>query len=217
VSDIFREVDEEVRRAHLQKLWERYGIYIVAACVLLLVAVGAWRANEWFETKKAAEAGVAFEAAVALADQGKHREAEEAFSKLAAEGTATYRMLAKFREAAAQTRRDPGLSIATYDRLGADRDLPPALQDLAALRAGTILVDTAPFDEIKRRLEPLTAPGRTFRHSARVMLALAAWRAQDYTAMRHWSDMVLADIETPTGARGQIQMLMALSDSDKKS
>jgi len=217
VSDIFREVDEEVRRAQLQKLWERYGIYVVAACVLLLVAVGAWRAYEWFETKKAAEAGAAFEAAVSLVDQGKHQEAEEAFAKLAADSTASYRMLAKFREAAAQTRRDPKPAIVIYDQLAADRGLTPVLQDLAALRAGTILVDTAPFDEIKRRLEPLTAPDRAFRHSARVMLALAAWRAQDLTAVRYWSEMILADAETPTGARGQIQMLLALSDSDKKS
>ena len=217
MSDIFREVDEEVRRAQLQKLWERYGVYIIAACFLLIAAVGGWRAYEWFETRKAAETGAAFEAAVALVNQDKHQEAEAAFAKLAADGTASYRMLAKFREAAAQARRDPKSAVAIYDQLAADRGLTPVLQDLAALRAGTILVDTAPFDEIKQRLEPLTAPDRAFRHSARVMLALAAWRAQDLTAMRHWSDMILADAETPTGARGQIQMLLALSDSDKKS
>jgi hypothetical protein len=49
------------------------------------------------------------------------------------------------------------------------------------------------------------------------MLALAAWRANDVTAMRRWSDMVLADADTPPGTRGQIQMLLALSDADKKS
>jgi hypothetical protein len=29
--------------------------------------------------------------------------------------------------------------------------------------------------------------------------------------------MILADAETPAGTRGQIQMLLALSDADKKS
>jgi hypothetical protein len=28
--------------------------------------------------------------------------------------------------------------------------------------------------------------------------------------------MVLADADTPTGVRGQVQMLLALSDADKK-
>ena len=114
-------------------------------------------------------------------------------------------------------RRDPKAAVAIYDQLAADGSVGRVLQDLAALRAGTILVDTAPYSEIAQRLEPLTAPDRTFRHSARELLALAAWRAKDTTAMRKWSDMILADAETPPGTRGQVQMLLALADADKKS
>ena len=217
VSDIFQEVDEEVRREQLKKLWERYGTLLIAACVLLVVAVGGWRTYEWWEAKKAAEAGTAFQAAIALSSEGKTKEAEDAFAKLAASGTSSYRMLARFREAAEVARRDPSAAVAIYDQLAADSSLGRDLQDLAALRAGTILVDTAPYSEIVQRLEPLTAPDRTFRHSARSMLALAAWRAKDTAAMRKWSDMILADGETPSGTRGQIQMLLALADADKKS
>ena len=216
MSDIFHEVDEEVRREQLKKLWDRYGSLVIAACVLLVVAVGGWRAYEWWEAKKAAEAGTAFQAAITLAGENKNKEAEEAFAKLAGTGTASYRMLAKFREAAEIARHDPKAAVAIYDQLAADGSLGRVLQDLAALRAATILVDTAPYSEIVQRLEPLTAPDRTFRHSARVMLALAAWRAKDATAMRKWSDMILADTETPSGTRGQIQMLLALSDSGQK-
>ena len=217
MSDIFQEVDEEVRREQLKKLWERYGVFLIAACVLLVVAVGGWRTYEFWESKKAAEVGTAFQAAVALSTEGKTKEAEEAFAKIAATGTSSYRVLAKFREAAEVARHDPKAAVAIYDQLAADSSLGRVLQDLAALRAGTILVDTAPYSEIVQRLEPLTAPDRTFRHSARSMLALAAWRAKDATAMRKWSDMILADGETPSGTRGQIQMLLALSDADKKS
>jgi hypothetical protein len=217
VSDIFQEVDEEVRREQLKKLWDRYGILLIAACVLLVVAVGGWRTYEWWEAKKAAEAGTAFQAAITLSSEGKTKEAEDAFARLAASGTSSYRMLARFREAAEVARRDPSAAVAIYDRLAADSSFGRDLQDLAALRAGTILVDTAPYSEIVQRLEPLTAPDRTFRHSARSMLALAAWRAKDAAAMRKWSDMILADGETPSGTRGQIQMLLALADADKKS
>jgi hypothetical protein len=217
VSDIFQEVDEDVRREQLKKLWERYGIFVIAACVLLVVAVGGWRAYEWNEGKKAAQAGAAFQAAVNLAAEGKNKEAEEAFAKLTTTGTPSYRVLAKLREAAEVARRDPKAAVAIYDQLTADSSLGRELQDLAALRAGTILVDTAPYSELMQRLEPLTAADRTFRHSARNLLALAAWRAQDTTAMRKWTDMILADAETPNSTRGQIQMLLALSDSEKKS
>jgi hypothetical protein len=216
VSDIFHEVDEEVRREQLKKLWERYGAYAIAAAVLLVVGVGGWRAYDWWETKKAAEAGVAFEAAAALADEGKHQEAEAAFAKLVAESPASYRMLARFREAGELAERDPKAAVALYDQLAADTSVGPVMQDLAALRAGAIVADTAPYDEVRQRLEPLTAPDRAFRHSARTLLALSAWRANNTAAMRRWSDMVLADAETPAGARGQIEMLLAITPAEKK-
>jgi hypothetical protein len=216
LSDIFQEVDEEVRREQLKKLWERYGGLLIAACVLVVVATAGWRTYEWWQGKKAAEAGSAFQAAVALSTEGKAKEAEDAFAKIATDGTSSYRMLAKFREAAEMTGRDPKGAVALYDQLAGDSSLG-VLQDLAVLRAATILVDTAPYSEIVQRLEPLSAADRAFRHSARATLALAAWRAKDNTAMRKWTDMILADAETPSGTRGQIQILLALSESDKKS
>lgn len=216
MSDIFHEVDEEVRREQLKKLWQRYGTYFIAACVLVVAAVGGWRAYEWWEARRAAEAGTAFQAAVALAEQGKHAEAEAAFAKLAAEAPASYRMLAKFREAGETAQRDPKAAVAIYDALAGDNSVPATMRELAALRAGMILVDTASFDEMKQRLEPLTGADKAFRHSARALLALAAWRANDVAATRRWSDMVLADAETPPGTRSQVEVLMALVAADRK-
>lgn len=217
MSDIFHEVDEEVRRERLHRLWARYGIHVIAACVLAVAGVAGWRTYEWWEAKRAAEAGTAFLAAATLAQQGKHEEAESAFGKLAAEAPTTYRMLARFREAAEVARRDPKAAVAIYDSLAADSSLPALQRELAQLRAGTILVDTASLDELTQRLEPMTAHDKAFRHSARALLALAAWRVKDTAAMRRWSDMILADGETPDTTRGQIEVLMALAGADTKS
>ena len=43
MTELFDEVDEEVRREQLHKLWAQYGNYLIAACVLLVVAVGGWQ------------------------------------------------------------------------------------------------------------------------------------------------------------------------------
>ena len=55
MSELFDEVDEEVRREQLKKLWDRYSIYIIAAALLIIAAVGGWRAYQYLEAKKAAE------------------------------------------------------------------------------------------------------------------------------------------------------------------
>ncbi len=210
MADIFQEVDEEVRRERLNKLWHRYGYYIIAACLLVVVAVGAWRGYEWWETKKAAEAGAAFEQAVILAEGGKHQEAEAAFAKLATDSTAGYRLLARLREAAELGRTDRKAAIKAYDEIAADRSVGQVIQDLATLRAGFLLVDGSSYGDMRARLEPLAAPDRAFRHSARELLALSAWKGGDMGAARRWTDMIITDPQTPSAARSRAEVLSEL-------
>ena len=217
MSDIFQEVDEEVRREQLKKLWDRYGIFVVAAAVLVVAGIAAWRGYSWWEAKKAAEAGAAFEVASTLADAGKHADAEAAFAKIAADGTSGYRHLARMREAAELAQTDAKAALAAYDRIAADSAVGPILQDLAALRAGAMLIDAGSFDVARRKLEPLTGDDRTFRHTAREFLVLAAWRAGDATAAKRWFDMVMTDAQTPAATRSRVEMLMALGATASKS
>jgi hypothetical protein len=216
VSDIFNEVDEEVRREQLKKLWDRYGLYFVALAVLLVLGIAGWRAYDWYQSKKAAESGAAFEAAVVLADEGKQQEAQAAFDKLRTEGTPGYRTLARFREAAALGERDRDAALKLYDQLAADTGLNPALRELAGVRAGLLLVDTAPPADLQHRLEPLTGRDRPFRHTAREILALSAWRAGDLTGAQRWFDMITTDAETPAATRSRVEVLMALVNAQGK-
>ena len=174
MADIFQEVDEEVRREQLKKLWDRYGTLIVAACVLVVVGVGAWRGYGYWQTKKAGETGLAFERAVTLAKSGKHQEAEAAFAKIATDGTAGYRVIARLREASELAQTDKKAAVSAYDALAADKSAGQVIQDLSAVRAGLLLIDDTPYSQMQQRLEPLTAAGRTYRHSARELLAFSA-------------------------------------------
>ena len=217
MADIFHEVDEEVRRERLQKLWDRYSIYIIALAVLIVAAIGAWRGYEYWEAKKAAAAGAAFESALSLSEAGKHAEAEAAFAKVAAEAPAGYRMLARLRAAAELAQTKPADAVKAYDELAADTSLGATLQDLAAVRAGMLMVDSAPLSDMRRRLDSVAEPGRAFRHSARELLALSAWRNHDFTAARRYIDMIATDGETPPGTRARADVLSALIAADGKS
>jgi len=210
VADIFQEVDEEVRRERLNKLWQRYGNYIIAACVLAIVAVGAWRGYEWWETRKAAESGAAFEEAVTLAEAGKRQEAEAAFAKLANDGTAGYRVLARLRQAAELAPTDRQAAVKAYEEIAADRGAGQVIQDLATLRAAYLLVDSSSYADLRALLEALTGPQRAFRYSARELLALSAWKQGDMSAARQWADMIITDPQTPQAARSRAEVLSEL-------
>ena len=178
MSDIFHEVDEEVRREKLKQLWERHGNLIVAVALLVVLAVGGWRGYEWWDgqegrrirrrlrgrghARRSRQAGRGA-GGLRQARQGRHVRLPRA------------RALPRGRGA----RQDrSGGGGEAYDALAADSSLGRAMQDLAAIRAGLILVDTAPLAELSSRLEPLTAADRPFRHTARELLALGAWRAR---------------------------------------
>jgi hypothetical protein len=216
VSDIFDEVDEAVRRERLTKLWERYGNLVIAVAVLVVGGVAAWRGYDYWENKKAAEYGAQFTAAAVLSEQGKHAEAEQAFARVAAQGNGGYRVLARLREAEELAQRDPKAAIAAYDDIAANSATRQPLQDFAALRAGMLLADTAPFAELTRRLEPLTGPGAPFRHTAREILAFAAWKGGDTAAMRKWMQLIRDDPETPPPVRERIDVLTAVAGESGK-
>src|SRR5262252_5829159 len=189
VSDIFTEVDEEVRREQLKKLWERYGNYIVAAALLVIAAVAAWRGYDYWQTRRAAE---------------------EAFAKVVTDGTAGYRVLARLREAAEISERDPKAGVAAYDSIAGETTGQPLISELAAVRAAFLLVDTARLDEMAQRLELLAQPLGAFRHTARELLALAAWRNGDTAATRRWTDAAKNDPEAPSGLRSRMDVLASL-------
>jgi hypothetical protein len=210
VADIFQEVNEEVRREQLKKLWDRYGILVIAVCIAAIAAVGAWRGYEWWQGKKAAEAGAAFENAVSLAEAGKHQEADAAFAKIATDSTAGYRTLAHLREAAELAQTDKGAAVKAYDDVAADKSVGDVVRQLAAVRAGFLLVDTAPYSEMRTRLEPLTGSDKTFRHTARELLALSAWKSGDMDAAKQWASMIITDPQSPQSTRSRAEVLSEL-------
>ena len=135
MSEIFREIEEELRRDNLLKLWKQYGKYVVAAVVLALVVAGsivAWRNHQL--TQRQAQS-VRYEAALALLRQGKDAEAAKMFATVGDEGGG-YGKLAMFEAAdLASKGGDRKAAVAAYDKIAGSSDVDPELRDAATLHA----------------------------------------------------------------------------------
>lgn len=217
MSELFNEVDEDLRREQLKKIWEKYSLLIILVAILIVGGVGGWRAYSYFEAKKAAEAGAAFDRASELSEQNKPAEAEAAFTKLAAEAPAGYRTLARLRAAGEAAKRDSAAAVKLYDAIIADNTVSAPEKDLARVRAGALLVETMLYDALLPKLEPATAAASTYRHSARELLALAAWKANNAGETRKWVDLLSNDPETPSSIRTRAEALQALLPPAAKS
>lgn len=217
MSELFDEVDEEVRREQLKKLWDQYSIFIIAGALLIIAGVGGWRGYQYLEAKKAAEVGAAFDKAIELSEQNKHSEAEAAFNDVAAKAPWGYRMLARMRAAAEAAAADPQAAAKMYDDIAADGSVGPDMRELAKIRAAGLMLEKTSYPNMVTRLEPLAAPSATFRHTARELLALSAWHANDPAATRKWLDVIAGDGETPPSLRSRAEALQALLPPVAKS
>jgi hypothetical protein len=217
MSDIFREVDEEVRREKAIKLWERYQLPVIILAVLIVAASTGWRLYQNARVHEAEEAGARYEAAVQLIRDGKTAEADAAFAKIISESSSGYGLLARFKQANALAQTNGAGAIKLYDGIAADQSVQPVLRDIAQVRAAILALDGADSAEAKRRLEPLTQTGNAFRHIAREFLALMALRDNDYETAGRWLDALVVDTQTPQTMRQRAEVLLGLVASGKPS
>jgi hypothetical protein len=215
MSDIFREVDEEVRRDKAEEYFKKYQTHIIIVAALIVAATAGYRFWDYQWVKAEQAAGAQFEQALQLENDGKSAEAGAALAAIAANAPSGYKILARLAQAAALSKSDPDGAIAAYDALARDSSIGPLFQDAARLRASLLRMDSGEIDKAKSTLEALAAPGGAFRHTAREMLGAIALGAGDFEAAGKWLDMVTTDSDTPATVRANAQALLGVVASGK--
>ena len=70
-ESLFREVDEELRQEQYKKLWDKFGTYFVALCVVIVAAVAGFKGYEYYKVKQSQAAAVVYFDGVKRATDGK--------------------------------------------------------------------------------------------------------------------------------------------------
>lgn len=210
-TNFLREIDEEVRRDRMLKIWERYGIHLIGLAVLIVVAVGGWRVWQWHEARESAKASARYEEAFALSQSGKRTEAEQELAAIVKDAPSGYRVLARLSLAAETGKGNAAEGVKAFDAIAADTSVDPVLRDLAKVRAAFLLVDTAPASEISARMEPIMGAEAPFHNSAKEALALSYYRAGDRAKARTLYDEILADPTVSPSLANRAQIMQALT------
>ncbi len=211
MTDIFKEVDEDLRREQAKKLWDRFGPYVIGLAILIVVATAGYRGWIYWQEQRAQATGDSFLAALNLAKQGKNDEAITALKAIEASGSGSYPVLAEFRIASEMSVTGKTQdAIAQYDTIAARSNISNAVRALARLRAAALLVDTASLADLEKRLNDLASTGNVWRHNARELLGLDAWRVGDYEAARKYFDEINNDQEAPADLRQRAQVMLSL-------
>ncbi len=199
MSDIFHEVDEDVRRDRAAEFWHRYHTPIFVLAFLIVAATGAWSYYQDKRLKAAETANAEFMAAVALVDEGKSAEAAAAFDEIAKSGAKGYAGLARIR--AAEARPDKAKALAELSAIGEDPSIDKQMQQIAMLRAALLVLESGDREKLERALGPMMTSDGSFRFSAQEWNGLDALANDDYDEAEHVFEQVLNNADAPQSMR----------------
>lgn len=208
MSDIFSEVDEEVRKEKSLELWKAYGKYVIGASVLIVGATAAYVGWQSYTKNLSEEQGRQFEAAAQLVTEKKYSDAADAFGALAATGEAGYKALATLRQASALISAGKGADgLAVYDSLAAS-DADEEFVAAAKVMAGYYLIDNGSPEAVRERVSGMETAGNIWAASAQELLALAAMKDGKTEEAITILNALKDDANAPTGIKGRAEQLL---------
>lgn len=211
MSDIFHEVEQDLRREQLRRLWDRYGLLLIAAAVLIVALTAGWRGYVAWQASTARDGGDRFFAALGPATGSEPAVVSEAMKSFAADAPAGYRLLARFRAASELARSgDPAAAVKEFDAIAADAAVPSLYRELADVRAAYLLVDVGDRAGAESRAAPIAAGRGPWRQAAREALGLAAYGAGDQAAARQQFQSIIDDQSGSAEFANRARMMLAL-------
>ena len=203
------EVTSEVRRDKLYKYLRRYA-WVGVLIVLLIVGGAAFR--EWSIARDKAAAEAFGDAIISVYELEPSQRVDELRAVQAASGDAkaVARMLAA-EEAINAGRLDD--AITSLDSILADSDVSEVYRDLAAFKSTLLRSASLAPDEIIRLLEPMAAPGKTFRVLALEQIALANMDAGRYALAAQQLRELSGDAGSPASLRRRVQQILPTLDA----
>jgi hypothetical protein len=211
VADIFKEVEEDLRREKLEKLWQRYGRAVIALAVLVVVGTAGSVAWQRYQQHREAQLAEQYGAAIALADPtaGDLAKADAALANIADAGGG-YGALAALERAAVKAKAgDLDGAGKIYDGLASDSAAPAALRDLARLLKVMRLMDSGDPAALTALLAPLMAPENPWRFSATELTALLALKSGDQKRATELFTQLADDQAAPSSLRARAAEMAA--------
>jgi hypothetical protein len=167
LSDIFREVEEDVRREKLEKFWKAYGDYVIALAAVIVIGIAGFELWQRYEASQRDKASIAFSAAQRITNP---QAAAGAFAEIVKTAPKGYRLLAQLEQASsmlAAGQRET--AIALFQEI-AEKDNGPT-GAVARLREGWARSDTASRADLETLLAPLRVPSNAWKLMADEILA----------------------------------------------
>ena len=215
---LIRQIEEEVRRERYLKLWQQYGMYLVAGVVAIVAVIGGWQWYTAYQLQRAQTAGAQFSEALDRLAGDKKEDGLKGLEQIAKEGSPAYAVLAKLRLAGEKREGGEGdKALALYEEVAKDSSADRYLSSFAELQIASLKVDSGNWTDVENRLKPLLADDVPWRFSARELLGLAAFKHGKWAEAREAYSALLTGEGVPGALRQRAQLALALITREEEA
>jgi hypothetical protein len=206
VTDIFHEVEEDVRRERLEQFWKKYSDYIIAGAAFLVIAAAGIQLWRVYEQREYVRASLAYTSGTQLMENGQLGPAATLFAKLAPVAPSGYAQLSLLQEADALSALGrTAQAVDLYKQVAARGDtlLAPA----ARLRVAWATLDTATRPQLVTLLGSMTDDDSPWHPLAREILAYVDLREGNSARATAEFHAIAIDPKTPDAARQRCKVM----------
>jgi hypothetical protein len=209
VSDIFQEVEEDVRKERLEKWWKKYGDYVIAGVSVVVIGVAGWKLYQHYQEQQRQKASSEYLSAVQMSGAGQNDLAAQAFAQIAKKAPHGYALVAEMAQAdELLASGKTGEAVAIYMKLAAKEN--SGLGDVARIRAAWAQADTLSTQELHTLLAPLNDGKSSWRFMAQEILAYRDFRdGKPKEALKDFQTLASAT-ETPSTIRQRATAMVTL-------
>jgi hypothetical protein len=218
VPDIFDEVAEDLRHDQAVKLAKSYGIWLLGACVAVLLGVAVQQGWQDYQTRQDAQAAQQFLALTGALDQpnapppaaAQAVQSAQALNDFAATAPEGYKTLANLRAASLYANAgQPAQAAALWTGVAQDSAADPLLRDLATLLWSQHALGVAPDADVLAKLQPLALDGNAYHALARELQGLIYLREGNDAQAKVLFTQIVTDPHATDNSRNRASALLA--------
>lgn len=212
MSDIFQEVEEDLRRERLKKAWDRYGIFVILTAVLIVAITAGYRGYEAWQTSRARAGGDAFSAVLAAAETTPAETAAAELLGIAGDVPGGYAMLARFRAATAYAAAgDDAQAEKVFAALSTDSEIAQVYRDLAQVRLAQTRLDAEDYAGAEQAAVTIAEnAANPFSYAAQEVMGLAAYGRGDRAEAERWFNALQDGASVPRDVAQRARLMLAL-------
>jgi hypothetical protein len=209
LTDIFSEVDQNVREERLAGLWVRWRPFVYGSVALLIgsVAINEFLIKPQAEAARAARSAE-LEAAVKALEDGQYEEAEAAFKAIVAKESKLSPLAAHYlAQVQLEGRGDAAAAAETLAAIGGTQGGP--YERLALLKTAYFRADTLTLPELEATLGTLVTEDTAMGALSRELVAAKAYATGDVARARTEYNRLKFDAAAPAGVVQRAEIALA--------